>query len=72
MADIIKIRPQISAEYTDGIDGRDAHWYVEYSCPKCGRVIRWYKSDTACDKCGTFYDWGEHPPKLITTVRAEW
>ena len=55
MPEIEKVMPNAKAMYSDGIDGRDAHWYIDYSCSRCGKDIR--KGDIACDKCGTFFDW---------------
>ena len=67
-----KIRPIANVEYTEGIDGRDAHYYIEYKCPKCGRVIWGYKSKTACDQCGTFYDWGKREPSIEIKRSVRW
>ena len=56
-----------------GNDGRDSHYVIEYSCPTCGRIIGCeYKGSNACDECGTFYDWGEKKPKLMTEVFVDW
>lgn len=68
-----KIRPEISVAFSHGNDGRDAYDYVMYSCPKCYRtIVGGYKSETACDRCGTFYDWGDHPARIKTIQTAEW
>ena len=61
---IEKKRPTTSIKYDFGCDGRDGCYYIEYSCPTCGRTIFGYKSSTACDRCGTFYDWGQREPKI--------
>lgn len=52
---IEKIKPRAEAEWDYGNDGRDGRYYVKYSCPKCGKIIR--SMDIACDKCGTFFNW---------------
>lgn len=70
--EIKKVRPEIKALRDYGEDGRDSHWYIQYKCPTCGRIIRNYRADTACDQCGTFYDWGNRPPKLVYSVTAQW
>lgn len=69
---IEKIRPNASVELSYGNDGRDGKYYIEYRCPKCNQIIRWYKSDTACDKCGTFYDWGSEEPSIEITRTVRW
>lgn len=53
--EIKKIRPSVEARYSCGIDGRDAGWVIDYSCPNCGKPIR--KRDITCDRCGAFFDW---------------
>ena len=67
-----KIRPVATIKYSYGNDGRDGDYYIAYSCPKCGRNIPWYESDTACDKCGTFYDWGKKRPRIQITRSVKW
>lgn len=70
---VTKIRPYATAEWTDGNDGYDGHYYISYRCPTCHRVIgRSYKSETACDECGTFYDWGDKEPRIVVTRSVEW
>lgn len=69
---IEKIRPNASVELDYGNDGRDGRYYIEYRCPKCNRIIRWYESDMACDKCGTFYDWGSRQPSIEITRTVKW
>lgn len=64
-----KIRPNAKAEWTDGNDGRDGHYYVEYSCPKCHRRI--FTDEMACDNCGTFFDWSKHA-RLQVEYSAVW
>ena len=66
---IEKIRPTASIKY----DYIYSDYHIEYSCPTCGRRIGdWYGHTTACDKCGTFYDWGQHEPKIKITRSIEW
>lgn len=50
-----KIRPNATAAYDYGEDGRDPHYHILYNCPNCNKRIR--EKDIACDKCGTFFDW---------------
>ena len=69
---ISKIRPVAIVEYSYGNDGRDAHHYIAYYCPTCGRTIPWYEYATACDQCGTFYDWGEKEPRIEITRSVKW
>ena len=67
-----KIRPITSIKWDNGNDGRDEGYYIHYSCPKCGRGIPYYKSDTACDKCGTIYYWGTSLPEIKIIRSIEW
>lgn len=30
------------------------------------------KKNTACDRCGTFYDWGGKEPRIKRTESVEW
>lgn len=69
---IEKIKPltAINKHYND--DGH-ASWYaIDYYCPICGRHIRFYESDNACNKCGTFFDWGKKEPIIETTRTVVW
>lgn len=50
-----KVRPKAEAEYSDGIDGRNPHYYISYYCPNCQKYLK--ERDIACDRCGTFFDW---------------
>ena len=52
-----KIRPCAERRYSSGNDGRDEHYYIRYSCPKCSKIIG--EGDIACEKCGTFFDWSK-------------
>lgn len=67
-----KIRPKAEVRLDFGNDGRDEHYYIKYSCPTCGQIILGYRSETACDRCGTFYDWGVREPKIKVTRMVEW
>ena len=52
-----KLRPIAYLAYSSGNDGRDDHYYISYTCPKCDSVLM--ENDMACDKCGTFLDWSK-------------
>lgn len=68
-----KIRPDTEVEYSFGNDGRDGHYYIKYSCPICHKSINHgYNSETACDECGTFYDWGMTEPTIKVTRSVKW
>lgn len=69
---IEKIRPDTSIKWSDGNDGRDGRYYIEYRCPTCSRRIGYYMSETACGECGTFYDWGSREPRIEITRHVEW
>ena len=68
---IEKIRPIAKAEHNEGIDGWDAHYEVVYYCPTCKRKIGHYHAETACDQCGTFYDWSKKA-NIKVTYTAEY
>ena len=62
-----KIRPNATAEYDYGVDGRDCHYYISYKCPSCNKNIQ--EKDIACTECGTFFDWSKRASiKTIRTV----
>ena len=67
-----KIRPRTEIEYDYGNDGRDGHNYIAYYCPTCNRKIKDYQADIACDKCGTFYDWGNKKPHIKIIYKVIW
>ena len=69
---IEKIRPVATVKWSDGNDGRDGRYYIEYRCPKCGKLIHGYHRDTACDECGTFYDWGNREPSIKVIREVDW
>lgn len=69
---IQKYRPNATIKWSDGNDGRDGRYYIAFSCPKCGRYISGYESATACDQCGTFYDWGKREPRIEITRSVAW
>ena len=64
-----KIRPNAKAEFTNGNDGRDSHYYIQYSCPNCHKRI--CKDEMACDNCGTFFDWSKYA-RLHVEYSAVW
>lgn len=67
-----KFRPRTTIEHSEGNDGRDGYDYIEYWCPKCNRRIGGYRYKTACDNCGTFYDWGDDAPRIVDHPLVEW
>ena len=70
---IEKMRPVAKIRESYGDDGRaPRNTYIEYYCPTCGRFIGPWKNFTACDRCGTFYDWGDKEPKVKVTESIEW
>lgn len=70
---IRKFRPNAEVEYSNGNDGRDGHYYIAFYCPNCGREInQGYKSETACNRCGTFYDWGTSRPTIEIIREVRW
>lgn len=50
-----KIKPNANIKYSSGNDGWDEHYYVGYSCPRCGKNL--IENEIACVNCGTFFDW---------------
>ena len=68
---INKIRPEAKVVNRQSDDG----WYtwhaIEYYCPECGRTIGKYMESTACDKCGTFYDWSDEA-EIETVYQVKW
>ena len=64
-----KIRPIAQVKFSDGVDGRNPHYYISYNCPNCYKDIR--KGDIACTKCGTFFDWSKKA-HLKVHYSAEW
>ena len=69
---IKKIRPLAELAKRSDEDGWSSWWGIDYFCPVCHRKIRDYKSDVACDQCGTFYDWGSKKPKILTKREIVW
>lgn len=61
---INKIRPDATAEYDYGVDGRDGHYIIKYSCPCCNKRIN--KNDIACTNCGQFFDWSMRAEIKVT------
>ena len=70
---VIKIRPKAELYHSEGNDGWDAYDGIRYRCPTCNRLIGpYYKYETACDQCGTFYDWGNGPARIVITKSVQW
>ena len=67
MVEKIKPTSEIHESFRD--DGRGPRTVsLIFYCPTCGRYIGSWKKEVACDKCGTFYDWGEKEPKIKTVT----
>ncbi len=69
---VTKIRPKTRIEHKYNEDGWKDWYEIEYYCPTCSRNIRGYKSDNACDECGTFYDWGKFKPEIVEIRTVRW
>ena len=69
---VTKIKPETRVEHKYNEDGWKDWYEIEYYCPTCGRNIRGYKSDNACDECGTFYDWGKCEPEIAEIRTVKW
>ncbi len=69
---VIKIRPKAELYHNNGNDGWDAHDDIRYRCPTCNRLIGSYRAEIACDQCGTFYDWGDRPARIVVTKSVQW
>ncbi len=67
-----KLRPRAMIRECHDADGRSTWREIYYFCPLCDRAISGYKEETACDICGTFYDWGVREPRIKTTYTVEW
>ena len=67
-----KNRPKAEVRYDYGCDGRDSRYYIAYFCPTCGKGISGYKNSNACDRCGTFYDWGRTEPSIKVARTVDW
>ena len=67
-----KIRPQATIYKNYGVDGKDEFYEILYLCPVCGKRIRGYAVENACNKCGTFFDWGKRPPRIEVSRRVLW
>lgn len=66
---VTKVRPDAKVIYDYGCDGRDGHYDIDYSCPKCKKNI--LKKDIACQECGTFFDWSKKATIKIIPI-IEW
>ena len=68
-----KVRPIAEVGTRMSSDFRDEWHEIDYFCPKCGKIINGgYKSENACDNCGTFYDWGIKAPSIKVIRTVEW
>lgn len=65
----VKVRPTAEIKFDFGCDGRDSHYYISYTCPKCKRII--YKSDKKCKDCDTVFDWSKKA-YIEYTRHIEW
>jgi len=73
MEKITKFRPKAEIRESYGEDGMGPRrTYIVYFCPCCGRRISKYGGETACDMCGTFYDWGKSEPVIIQKEEISW
>lgn len=72
MNNITKIRPNAKIAVDYGCDGRDIRYYIEYRCPCCDQWISGYKKENACERCGTFYNWGNREPRIVVSRSVEW
>lgn len=72
MNDIVKRRPDARVKLDYGCDGRDARYYIEYRCPVCNNWIMGYKRESSCDKCGAYFDWGNHEPEIVVKRFVKW
>ena len=66
-----KIRPNAIIVTESNDDGWRTWKAVEYHCPTCNHKIRGYMKETACDQCGTFYDWSKEA-KIETIYQIKW
>ena len=51
------LKPNAEIKWSEGNDGRDAHYYISYSCPVCKEHL--YVDDCKCNKCNTRIDWSK-------------
>ena len=64
-----KIRPNATIEFSHGMDGKDAHYYIAYRCPNCHKRIG--EGDIACEECGSFFDWSM-TARMVVKREVEW
>ena len=69
---IHKERPTAIVVKRIDMDGRNTWYEIEYKCPLCGESIIGYAKENACDRCGTFYDWGDHEPRIEVIRKVKW
>ena len=67
-----KVKPKcyIDERYIDD-ERRTLKKYIEYRCAGCNRIIPGYRSENACEYCGTFHDWDAAPTKIVTNYSME-
>ena len=70
MIDKLRPYPYIFDASNDGREYDSKEIY--FNCPKCRKPIGFYKSKTACDNCGTFFDWGDTQPKIQSINKIIW
>ena len=69
---VTKIRPKTTIVEMSDMDGRRTWYDIDYCCPTCGKKIRGYNTENACENCGTFYDWGSQKPTIETIRTVQW
>ncbi len=70
---IQKIRPVAKIVSCTDEDGFSIWDEIAYQCPICGKLIKHgYQGETACDACGTFYDWGNSKPTIEIAKTVKW
>lgn len=60
-----KIRPKASIVTEN--NGYENLYRIKFGCPKCNKQIS--DNDTACDKCGTFFNWNKKAKIEVETIR---
>lgn len=65
-----KMRADASVGYSEGNDGRDCFYYVEYKCPVCHKTLN-HTNNSFCEQCGVLFDWSKKAHIKITRS-IEW
>ena len=61
------VRPLAEIKFSEGNDGRDWCYYIEYSCPSCKSRVHEYQSE--CPKCESKLDWSKVAKiKMVPTI----